>query len=259
VRVRAGVEDRGTIEEVLARKSVLARPDPHDPRRQRLIAANVDRIIVASSVLDPPFNAGFVDRVLVAAEWSRLESVVAVMKADLGPAPPEVEVYRRIGYRVVMTSAARGDGVEEMRGLLSSGTSVVTGHSGVGKSSLLNAIKPGLALPVGAVNEVSGRGRQTTTSAVLSILPSGGGVVDTPGLREFSQFNVPQRELPWLFVEFRPVAPRCRFKDCLHHGEPSCAVTAAVEAGEIAPWRFDSYLRMLESAPDVNPWEIGKG
>ena len=258
VRVRTSDADRGTIEEVAGRASVLARPDPHDPRRQRLIAANVDRIVVASSVIDPPFNAGFVDRVLVAAEWSRIEAVVAVLKADLGEVPEETEVYRRIGYRVLVTSAARGDGVEDARALFSRGTSVVTGPSGVGKSSLLNALVPGLALPVGAVNVVSGRGRQTTTSSVLTRLPGGGAVVDTPGLREFAQFNVPKRELPRLFVDFRAVAARCRFKDCLHTQEPGCAVPAALESGEIAPWRFDSYLRMLETAPDVDSWEIGR-
>ena len=258
VRVRPSGEEGGAIEEIVARTSVLARPDPHDPRRQRLMAANVDRIVVASSAADPPFNAGFVDRVLVAAEWSRIEAVVAVMKIDLGAVPKEAAEYRRIGYRVIVVSGVRGDGLEEARALLSRGTSVVTGPSGVGKSSLLNALVPGLALTVGAVNEVSRRGRQTTTASVLATLPSGGAVVDTPGLREFAPFNVPRRELGRLFVEFRGAASRCRFKDCLHTEEPGCAMPAAVEAGEIAPWRFDSYLRMLETAPDVKSWEIGR-
>jgi ribosome biogenesis GTPase len=257
VRMRPADAAHGTVEEVAARRSVLARPDPHDPRRQRLIAANVDRIVIASSVKDPPFNAGFVDRVLVAAEWSRVEAVVAVMKSELDEEPEETAVYRRIGYRVLLTSAARGDGLAEARALFASGNTVVTGPSGVGKSSLLNALVPGLALRVGAVNEVSGRGRQTTTSSVLTMLPTGGAVVDTPGLREFGQFNVPKKELPRLFVEFRGVAPRCRFKDCLHAEEPGCAFPAAIEAGEVAPWRFDSYLRMLETAPDVKSWETG--
>src|SRR5207247_617774 len=131
-------------------------------------------------------------------------------------------------------------------------------HSGVGKASLLNAVGPGLGLAVGAVNEVSGRGRQTTTAAVRVTLEGGGALIDTPGLREFGLFNVPPRELTWLFRDLRDVAPRCKFGNCLHRGEPGCAVPAAVLAGDLAAWRVDSYLRMLETAPDVKPWEIGR-
>jgi ribosome biogenesis GTPase len=108
------------------------------------------------------------------------------------------------------------------------------------------------------VNEATGRGRQTTTASVLVRLSGGGAVVDTPGLREFALFNVPRRELTWLFRDLRAVAPRCRFSDCLHGEEPGCAVPAAVEAGEVAPWRFASYRRLVETAPDVDPWKIGR-
>ncbi|MCC7138693.1 MAG: ribosome small subunit-dependent GTPase A [Planctomycetes bacterium] len=260
VHVRLGDDGRGRVEEVLRRRSVLARPDPHHERRQHVLAANLDQVVVVTAARDPDFAPGFVDRVLAVAEWSRLDAVVVVNKMDLVAAPPpELEVYRALGYGVVTASAARGDGVAALTAALVGRVSAVTGHSGVGKSSLLNAVQPGLALKVGAVNEVSRRGRQTTTAAVYVPLEAGGAVVDTPGIREFGLFNVPRREVPWLFRDLRAVAPRCRFPDCLHRGEPGCAVPAAVAAGEVTAWRHASYLRLLETLPDVKSWEIGRG
>jgi ribosome biogenesis GTPase len=251
--------DRGALEEILPRTSLLSRPDPHHPRRQHVIAANVDQVVVATAAADPGFSPGFVDRVLAVAEWSRLAAVVVVNKMDLVEGePPECAAYRRMGYPVVLASARRGDGVDALRDVLRGRASVVTGHSGVGKSSLLNALEPGLALKVGDVNVVTGRGRQTTTAAVLVPLSFGGAVIDTPGIREFGLFNVPPREVTWLFRDLREVAPRCRYSDCLHRGEPSCAVPAAVEAGTIAPFRFESYLRLLDTAGDVPSWEISR-
>ena len=259
VLVRRDGEGRGALEEVLPRTNVLARPDPHHERRQLILAANVDQVVIASSAADPVFGPGFVDRVLAVAEWSRIDALLVVTKMDLvATEPQELAVYRRMGHRVIVTSATRGDGVEEVRAALLGRVSVITGHSGVGKSSLLNAMEPGLGLKVGAVNEVSGRGRQTTTAAVRVALAGGGALIDTPGLREFGLFNVPPRELTWLFRDLKEVAPRCRFGNCLHKTEPGCAVQAAVDSGEVAAWRVDSYLRMLETAPDVKSWEIGR-
>jgi ribosome biogenesis GTPase len=251
---------RGALEEILPRTSLLSRPDPHLVRRQHAIAANVDQVVVTTAAAEPGFTPGFVDRVLCVAEWSRLAALVVVNKMDLVEREPaECEAYRRMGYLVLPVSARRGDGVDGLRQALRGRTSVVTGHSGVGKSSLLNAVEPGLGLREGDVNVVTGRGRQTTTAAVLVALSTGGAVVDTPGLREFGLFNVPPREVTWLFRDLRAVAPRCRFADCLHRSEPGCAVPAAVAAGEVAAFRFDSYLRLLETAGDVASWEIHRG
>lgn len=260
----AGADGRGTVEEVAPRRSVLARPEPDQGRRrthlrQRVLAANVDRVVVVASAAEPPLDRGIVDRVLVTAEWSRLAAMIVVNKLDLVRAvapqgPPEVEAYRRLGYPVHLVSAVTGDGVDALRRDLVGSVSVVTGHSGVGKTSLLNAIEPGLSLAVGRLNEVTGRGRQTTTSGVYVPLRGGGAVIDTPGVREFGLYNVPRRDLPWLFPDLRAVARACRFNDCLHVDEPGCAVRVAVAAGEIVAWRFASYLRMLETLPDVPPW-----
>lgn len=264
-----GADERGTVEEVAPRRSVLARPEPDQGRRrthvrQRVLAANVDRVVVVASAAEPPFDSGIVDRVLVTAEWSRLAAMIVVNKMDLVPrahdgdaapsGPPEVEAYRRLGYPVHLVSAVTGDGVDALRRDLEGSVSVVTGHSGVGKTSLLHALEPGLSLAVGRLNEVTGRGRQTTTSGVYVPLRGGGALIDTPGVREFGLYNVPRRDLPWLFPELRAVARACRFNDCLHGDEPGCAVRVAVASGEVAGWRFASYLRMLETLPDVPPW-----
>ena len=257
VVVRPEGRERGSVEEILPRTSVLSRPDPHEVRRQHVLAANVDQVVVATAAADPAFSSGFVDRVLAVAEWSRLAAVIVVNKMDLVEAePPECEAYRRMGYRVVLASARRGDGTDALRDMLTGRVSVVTGHSGVGKSSLLNAVEPGLALKVGLVNVVTGRGRQTTSAAVLVPLTLGGGVIDTPGIREFGLFNVPPREVTWLFRDLREIAPNCRFGDCLHRGEPGCAMLAAVESGNVAAFRFESFLRLLETVGEVRPWEI---
>lgn len=265
VRVHRVSDDRGAVEEVLPRRSVLSRPEPDQGRRrtrllQRVLAANADRVVVVVAAADPGFDPGIVDRVLVVAEWSRLDALVVVNKMDLVAAePPEVAVYRRMGYRVVATSATTGLGIDELRAALTGNVSVVTGHSGVGKTSLLNAVEPGLGLAVGRLNEVTGRGRQTTTSSVWIPLAGGGALVDTPGIREFGLYNVPPREVTWLFRDLREVAPRCKFGDCLHRDEPGCAVAAAVATGEIAAWRVASYQRVLATMPDVPTWGIPGG
>jgi ribosome biogenesis GTPase len=257
VEVERPAKGQGRVVEVLARRGVLSRPDPHRVRRQALLAANVDRVVAVVSAAEPDFAPGLVDRVLTAAEWSCIEALIVVNKRDLvAREPEEAAVYRRIGYPVLFASATTGEGVPEVRAALSGRTSVVTGHSGVGKTSLLNAVEPGLGLRVGEVNPVTRRGTHTTTAATLVDLRGGGAVIDTPGIREFGLYNVPARELTWLFRDLAAVAPRCRFKDCLHLQEPGCAMPAALAAGEVARFRFDSYLRLLETASDVKPWEI---
>ena len=257
VNVRPHGAGQGSVEAVLPRRGVLSRPDPHHDRRQILLATNVDRVVVVESAAEPAFTPGFVDRVLAVAEWSCIDAMLVVNKMDLATEPPpEVEVYRRMGHPVILTSAATGAGIAEFREALVGRASVVTGHSGVGKSSLLNAVEPGLGLKVGAVNEYTRRGKQTTTAAFLVPLAAGGAVIDTPGIREFGLYNVPRREITRLYRDLREVAPRCRFSNCLHRGEPGCALPAAVESGEVAAWRVDSYLRLLETMPDVKAWEI---
>jgi ribosome biogenesis GTPase len=248
VEARQTAADRGSVGEIRPRLSLLARPAVGRERVQHVMAANVERVAIVSSAAAPPFNPGLVDRILAVVEYSRLEGLLVVNKMDLvDEAPREVEAYRALGYPVVLASAAEGRGIPELRAALSGHATVVCGHSGVGKSSLLNAVQPALGLAVGDVNAVTQRGTHTTTAAVWVEIEGGGAVVDTAGVREFGLFGIPRRDVPWLFRDLAAVAPACRFPDCLHLHEPGCAVLPAVEAGTIAPFRYDSYLRILES------------
>ena len=248
VQVTRTAPDRGAVESVEARSSSLSRPSIHSGRVEHVMAANIDRVAIVASADDPEFNPALVDRILVVVEYSDLEALVVVNKMDLvDEEPPEVAAYRAIGYDVVCASATRGDGIDELRKVLRGNTTLVTGHSGVGKSSLLNAVQAGLGLEVGAVNDFTGRGTHTTTASVWIPLEGGGAVVDTAGIREFGLFGVPKRDLPWLFRDIAAFAPGCKYPDCSHSHEPGCAVQAALLEGALAPSRFDSYLRILES------------
>ncbi len=251
---RVGVRLEGArgaqVAELHARRSVLSRPAAHRERVEHVLAANVDQVVIVTAAADPAFNPALVDRLLAAVAWSRIDALLVVNKADLVEREPaELPVYRALGLAVATTSVRTGAGVEDLRARLAARVSVFTGHSGVGKSSLLNALEPGAGQVVGEVNAVSRRGTHTTTAAVLVPLSGGGAVIDTAGVREFGLFGVPARELAWLFPDLAAVAPGCRFPDCSHTHEPGCAVLPAVEAGRVAPFRYASYLKLLRSAP----------
>ena len=240
-------EDRGVIEEVLPRKNRLARPSPGDANILKVTAANIDRLVIVAAAKKPPLRTGLIDRFLVTAERQDMLPLIVINKCDLGSRETLVErmrVYGTMGYEVVFTSAKTGDGVEQLLSLLQNGTSLLVGHSGVGKSSLMNRLDPGLTLRTGNVAK-HGRGRHTTTSVSLWRLPLGGHVVDTPGLRGFGLLDVPAPELAILMPDLRPFTADCRFPDCTHDHEPDCAVRAAVERGEVEQERYESYLRML--------------
>ncbi|MDF1700598.1 MAG: ribosome small subunit-dependent GTPase A [Planctomycetota bacterium] len=236
-------EDRGAVVSVHPRRSTLSRPSKRHGKVEHVMAANVDQVVIVSALDDPPFNPALVDRMLAVVEFSKLEAVIVVNKMDLG----EVAFDEAMGYRTVFTSAVDGRGLDTLREHLTGKTSVVAGHSGVGKSSLLNAVQSGLGLAVGLVNKVTGRGRHTTTAAVWIPLVDGGAVIDTAGVREFGLFGIPARDLPWLFRDIAALAPECRYPDCSHTHEPECMVQEALLEGDLAPFRFDSYLKILES------------
>jgi ribosome biogenesis GTPase len=252
VQVERTQEDRGAVVGVHPRRSTLSRPDLHKGHVEHVMAANVDQVVVVSGAAEPAFSPGLVDRILAVIEYSELEAVIVVNKMDLVDDPPyEVETYRELGYTVLLTSAEDGRGIEDLRAALRGKVSVATGHSGVGKSSLLNVLDPALTLDVGTVNVVTRRGKHTTTAAVWIPFGTDGAVVDTAGVREFGLFGIPKRDVPWLFRDIARVAPACRYPDCLHLHEPSCAVDAAVESGEITAFRYESYLRILEGLDEV--------
>lgn len=251
VRVRRTGPDRGTVEEVEPRRSTLSRPAIGRGRVEHVMAANVDQVAVVTAAEDPEFTPGLVDRVLAVVEYSHLEGLLVVNKIDLVPHPPAgLEAYRALGYPVLLTSAVTGAGLDALRARLAGRVTVVAGHSGVGKSSLLNALDPALDRAVRDVNAFTGRGTHTTTAAEWIPLTAGGAVIDTAGVREFGLWGIPARDVSWLFRDLARVAPGCRYPDCRHRTEPGCAVRDAVGRGAIAASRYESYLRILEDVEE---------
>jgi ribosome biogenesis GTPase len=238
------------IVDVEPRRSSISRADPSRPRREQVLVANLDTVLIVASVRDPDFAPGLVDRFLVAAESRGLEAAVALNKVDLDPArafEAMASVYRGLGYRLLPVSAVTRSGIDDVRAFLQGRTTALLGHSGVGKSSLANALDPSLALRVGPVHAATGLGTHTTTTVSLLRLPWGGYLVDTPGIREFGLWDMEPREAGRWYREIAAHAAGCRFNDCLHDREPGCAVKAAATLGEVAAFRYESYLRLLAS------------
>ncbi|MBI3694327.1 MAG: ribosome small subunit-dependent GTPase A [Acidobacteria bacterium] len=242
--------DRRKIEQILPRSTTLSRPDPHNPRVERVIAANIDVVVIVVSVRAPELRPGLIDRYLVAIERSGTEPVVCVNKMDLAESESELaplDPYHSLGIVVVPVSAATGEGIGELLEILAGRMAVLAGHSGVGKSSLLNAMCPELSLETRSVSEVHGKGRHTTTSSQLYEMSNGARIIDTPGIREFGLWQLGREELHGHFHEFDAWGGECRFADCTHTHEPGCAVKQAVEAGQIPRARYEAYCRILGS------------
>ncbi len=240
--------------QILPRSSRLSRPDPFLGHRERVIAANIDLAVVVVSVRRPPLSTGLVDRYLVALAHGGVAAAIAVNKADLASEPrrddPELAQlapYRALEAPILLCSVKSGEGIAELGRLLAGKTAVLVGHSGTGKSSLLQALSPGLQLRVAAVSEAHHKGRHTTTRARVYRLPGDTRIIDTPGIREFGLWQMGVREVALYFDEFGAVAAGCHFSDCSHSHEPRCAVRDAAERGEIAPERYATYLRILAS------------
>ncbi len=243
----AGAE--GVIERVEARRGVITRGYRN---RQQVLAANVDQVLIVSALAEPGLKLGLVDRYLVSAEIGGVRPVLVFNKADLVDLAAYqwvVGLYAQLGYETVVTSVADGRGIDRLRELVSRGVTAVSGQSGVGKSSLLNAIQPGLNLKVREVSDWTFKGKHTTTTSELIELEAGGFVVDTPGLRQFELWGVVPGELEGYFVEFRPFIPHCRFPDCSHTHEHACAVKDAVYWGQIHPGRYESYRKLYRQQP----------
>ena len=246
---RAGKELTGIIVAALPRHSVLNRPDPRGELKP--IAANIDQIIVVFSPLPKP-STMLLDRYLVAVELSHIEPILLLNKYDLINKDeqhliPMIQRYRDIGYTVLTSSTVNNQGLNELHEVLDQRISVLVGQSGVGKSSLINSLLPGADLRIGDVSENSGLGIHTTTSARLFHIPSGGELIDSPGIREFGLWHLKPNELIHGFRDITPFLGLCKFRDCNHQAEPGCAVLKAVKDGSITKQRFDNYKQILQA------------
>ena len=242
------------IVEILPRTSKFSRPAPMPGQRvfEQVIVSNADQVLPVFSAANPTPKWGLLDRYLVSAEAAGLPTVIVINKLDLAWKHPaldeEVEIYRRIGYPVLLVSAQTGEGIAELKQALHGKQSVLVGKSGVGKTSLLNTLQPGLGLRVKAVSSGEvGNGRHTTTHLEMFELDFGGALVDTPGMREFGLWNITADELADLFPEMADYVGQCKFGlSCHHDREPGCAIRKAVMAGTISPYRYQSYMRLRE-------------
>jgi ribosome biogenesis GTPase / thiamine phosphate phosphatase len=242
-------EDEAIVRGVAPRRTKLCRPGHEDSRlEEQILAANIDLLIVVAAAEQPPFRVGLIDRFLIAAEVGGVEPILCLNKMDLVDAEPEaVKLYREFGVRVFPTSCVDGSGFDALRERLRGKTSVLAGHSGVGKSSLLNHIDADLRILTQEVSPSSQRGRHTTTASRLYLLANDIRIIDTPGIRALGLWGVSPEEVAYYFPELADIAVQCRFRNCTHLHEPHCAVRDAVEAGTIPAPRFDSYTRIRAS------------
>jgi len=232
------------IERVLPRKHFLVRPDVYLKERWQVIAANLDQLVIITSTAEPAFKPGLVDRFLVSAEHDNLEALIVLNKIDLEETPHSravAEIWQSLGYEVICTSAKSGEGIDRLEAALKDKTSALTGHSGVGKSALINAIDPTLLIKTAEISAATGKGIHTTSLVRMFPLEIGGWVVDTPGLKVFAFSNIEPHQLMRYFPEFARYESQCRFANCEHLNEPSCAVKEAVSKGEIAQFRYQDY------------------
>jgi ribosome biogenesis GTPase len=249
VIIDPGDDYTGMVREVLPRRNKISRMAAGDSRREQLLAANIDRVVPVFAVANPTPAWNMLDRMLAIAEWQDLPVSIVINKMDLetGSVRDITSIYERIGYSVSYTSTETDQGKDAVSALFGSGTSLLMGASGVGKSSLLNWLQPGLKLRTGEVSHVMGDGKHTTTHLQLVSLDGGGLVGDIPGVKEFKLWGIVPEDTPELFREFGPYIGQCKFSDCLHIHEPSCAIKEAVDAGDISDLRYQSYLRIRES------------
>ncbi|MCJ8170255.1 small ribosomal subunit biogenesis GTPase RsgA [Atopomonas sediminilitoris] len=250
---RAGNQDNGVIVAQLPRTSELCRPNNHGQLKP--VAANVEQILIVIAP-EPHAHANLIDRYLVAAEHAGIKPLLLLNKVDLlnDENSPRLhsmlDTYRGLGYQVLEVSAHHGDAMEQLYAALDGHISVFVGQSGVGKSSLVNTLLPGEDTRVGDLSQATGKGTHTTTTARLFHFPSGGDLIDSPGIREFALSHIDRHAVEDGFVEFRDLLGRCRFRDCKHEQEPGCALLKALEDGTVSPLRINSYRHILASLPE---------
>ena len=249
-------EESAMIDTIYDRRNYVARVSPHNKRQHHIIASNLEQSILFATLKEPKTSQGFIDRFLISCESYHIPAIIVFNKADLYK-KKEIEkfallkeIYESIGYKVVLVSVQDNKGVDEVKALLHNKTTLLSGHSGVGKSTFINAVFPQFNLRTQEVSGWSGKGLHTTTFAEMFDLESGGQIIDTPGVREFGIVDVSKQELSHFFPEMRALINDCQFNNCMHINEPGCAVKDAVNIGTIAIDRYASYLTILDTMED---------
>ncbi len=244
-------QETGIIDSIEPRKNYIIRKASNLSKQTHIIASNLDQAILVTTIAFPQTSLGFIDRFLLTAEAYHIPAIIVFNKCDLCTDELEavledsIKLYEKVGYTCIKTSAKTGEGLETLRDLLKDKTTLLTGHSGVGKSTLLNKLDSKLNLKTGALSNYHLKGQHTTTFAEMLELSNGGFIIDTPGIREFGIIDIEDAELSHYFKEMKPLIGTCKFNNCLHKDEPGCAVQAAVEKGMITTERYHSYLGIL--------------
>lgn len=263
---RSEKEDNGTIRNILPRRNYVVRQSPRRRHDLHLLASNIDQAIVIMTITQPDLKQGFIDRFLLMTEPYEIPAIIVFNKADLydaghvGVFEYLRDIYGHIGYKAILVSALEGQGIPELKALLKDKTTLITGQSGVGKSTLVNAVEPDLELRTQELSDYSGKGQHTTTFAEMHVLSDGGAIIDTPGIKSLSFIHLEPMDVAHNFKEFFKYSQDCKFGgNCLHRSEPGCAVREAVESEELSVLRYENYLTILEEVEDQNYWERHKG
>ncbi len=245
--------DNGVINKIADRRNYIIRKANNLSKQTHIIASNLDQLMLIATLAYPKTSLGFIDRILVTAEAYHIPAVIVFNKSDLMKngfdelLDETIGLYEKVGYRCLKTSTVTGEGLDELKELLKNKTTLLSGHSGVGKSTLLNTIEPGLNLKTGIISNYSKKGQHTTTFAEMHPLSFGGFIVDTPGIREFGLVDFDLAEVSHYFREMQPLIGKCKYNNCMHINEKDCAIQAAVVSGEISEQRFSSYLSIISN------------
>lgn len=249
------------INEILPRNNYIIRQSPRNKHQRHIIASNIDLALLVVTIAQPRTSLGFIDRFIAAAESFHIPVKIVINKIDLLKEKEKQQeeymqiVYNRLDYEVICSSTVTNEGIEKIKSTLKNKTTLVAGHSGVGKSTLLNIINKDLNLKTGKISEKWGKGMHTTTFATMFRIMENSFIIDTPGIKEFMLLQVEPEEVSGYFKDIKQFAQGCQFNNCLHQNEPNCAVKAAVENTQIAATRYENYLNIIQNIKDINYWE----